>query len=251
MAIVLSVVNNKGGVAKTTTVVNLASALSKYNKKVLVIDLDPQASLTVYLGHDPLKLNRTIYDVLIGKINIKDSIIKTNDDKVDIIAANIELSAGEVQIISKIGREFILKNNINKINDLYDYIIIDNSPSLGILTVNSMIASDYVIAPVDPTFLSLKGLDILNSTIEEVKLLNNKLQLMGVLITMFDSRTSHHNEVLELLKENYPTFSTVVRRSIKFSDACLAYQSVIDYAGESFHGSKAYLEIAKEVIKHE
>lgn len=248
---IISIVNNKGGVAKTTTVLNLSSALSKLGKKVLMIDLDPQASLTVYTGLNPIELEETIYNVLTDKINIKTAIYKTSDLDIDIIPSTIELSAAEVEIISRIGREHILKNKLSEIKELYDYIIIDNSPSLGILTVNSMMASDYVIAPVDATYLSLKGLDILTSTIDEVKNLNSNLELMGVLITMFDSRTSHHNEVLELLKDRYPVFKPIIKRTIKFPDSCLASKSIIDYAGREFEGSISYIELAKEVINYE
>lgn len=248
---IISIANNKGGVSKTTTALNLSSALSKFNKKVLMIDLDPQSSLTTYSGLEPVNLNNTIYEVLTDKINIKESILKTYNDKVDIIPSSIDLSAAEVEIISRIGREFILKNKLEEVKDIYDYIIIDNSPSLGILTINSMIASDYIIAPVEPTYLSLKGLDILLSTIQKVQTLNINLRLMGILITMFDMRTSHHNEVLELLRDDYNIFNSIVKRSIKFSDATLAMESIIDFAGESFEGSKAYLNLAKEVLEYE
>lgn len=248
---IISITNNKGGVAKTTTVFNLSSALSKNNKKVLMIDLDPQASLTIYAGLNPIDLEKSIYDVLVNKSNIKTSIYETSDPNIDIVPSTIELSAAEVEIISKIGREYILKNKLDEIKELYDYIIIDNSPSLGILTVNSLVTSDYIIAPVDATYLSLKGLDILTSTIDEVRNINSNLKFMGVLVTMYDSRTSHHSEVLELLKDKYPVFESIVKRTIKFSDACLASQSIIDFAGESFDGSKAYLQLAKEVMDHE
>lgn len=251
MSTIISIVNNKGGVAKTTTVLNLSSALSKFDKKILMIDLDPQSSLSVYVGLNPVNLEKTTYDVITDKIDIKDVILKTNDKNIDIIPSSIELSAAEIEIISKFGREYILKNKLDEIKESYDYVIIDNSPSLGILTVNSMMASDFVIAPIDPTYLSLKGLDILTSTFNEIKKVNTNLIFMGVFVTMFDSRTSHHAEVLELLKTKYPVFDTIVKRSIRFSDACLATQSIIDYAGENFDGSKAYLKLAEEVLGYE
>jgi len=249
MSCIISVVNNKGGVGKTTTVFNLSEALARSGNKVLMIDLDPQGSLTTYLGFDPLEMSHTIYDVLTNKISIEESIYNTENNNLNVITSSIDLSAAEVEIISKIGREFILKNKLEKIKGFYDYIVIDNSPSLGILTVNSMIASDYVIAPVDPTYLSLKGLEILKATISEVKTLNEKLELMGVLVTMFDGRTTHNNEVLELLLAKYPVFKSVIKRTIKFADACLSSKSIIDFAGPSFEGSVAYLDLAKEVMQ--
>lgn len=250
MSSIISVINNKGGVAKTTSVVNLASALSKLNKKILIIDLDPQASLTTYLGLDPVSLENTIYNVLTSKTNIKESILVTYDENIHIVPSSIDLSAAEVEIISKIGREFIFKNKLEEVKDFYDYILIDNSPSLGILTVNSMIASDYIIAPVEPSYLALKGLDILISAITEVQSLNTNLKLMGVLVTMYDSRTTHHQEVLDLLQNKYRVFDSIIKRSIRFSDACLAMQSVIDFAGEKFDGSQAYLDLAREVVDY-
>lgn len=248
---IISITNNKGGVGKTTTVINLSSALSKLGKKILMVDFDPQASLTTYIGLDPNTLNNTIYKVLTNKVDIKDSIIKTYDDNIDIIAASIDLSAAEVELVSKIGREYIFKNKLEQIKDSYDYIIIDNSPHLGILTINSLIASNCVIAPLEPTYLALKGLDILISTINEVQSLNVELKFLGVLVTMYDDRTSHHNEVLELLKSNYPVFNSIIKRTIKFSDSCLATKSIIDFAGENFEGLISYINFAKEVINYE
>ena len=250
MSCVISVVNNKGGVGKTTTVFNLSEALAREGKKVLMIDLDPQGSLTAYLGFDPLKITHTVYDVLIDSMPIEDSIYETDTENLHIITSGIDLSAAEVAIVSKIGSEFVLKKKLGKIKELYDYIIIDNSPSLGMLTVNSLIASNYVIAPVDPTYLSLKGLDILTATLNEVKPLNENLEIMGVLVTMFDGRTTHNTEVLELLIERYPVFKSVIKRTIKFADACLASKSIMSFAGTSFEGSVAYLNLAKEVLEY-
>ena len=250
MGKVISIVNNKGGVAKTTTAFNLSCALSRLGKRVLMIDLDPQSSLTIYCGLEPLELKKSIYDVLTNHCEAKDALMNSPIEGIDIIPASIDLSAAEVEIVGKIGREFILSDKLAPVVEGYDYIVIDNSPSLGVLTVNSLIASDYVISPSEPTYLALRGLEILTSTINQVVSFNGKLKFMGVLITMYDPRTSHHAEVIEELKKSYPTFKTMVKRSIRFSDSCLSSQSIFDYAGDSFSGAQAYLDFAKEVIDY-
>ncbi len=247
---VITIANNKGGVSKTTSTFNLAYALAHFNKKVLMYDNDPQRSLTIYMGLNPLDLTLTAYDIISGKCNTKDAILTTDNKNIDIIPSSIELSVGEIQIVSTIGREFILKNQLESIKDKYDYILIDNTPSLGILTINSMMASDYIIAPLEPSFLGLEGMSILASTIDQVKTMNTKLELMGVLITMFNSRVIHHQEVISEAQSKYPVFKSFIKRSIKFSDSCLACQSIIDYAGEDFDGSQAYINLAKEVIEY-
>lgn len=247
---IISLINNKGGVSKTTSTFNLAYALAHLKKRTLIYDNDPQSSLTIYIGLDPLNLAKTSYDIISNKCTVSEAILTTDNPLVDIVPSSIELSAGEIQIISTMGREFILKNKLKELEGKYDYVLIDNTPSLGILTVNSMMASDYIIAPTEPSFLGLKGMGILASTIEQVKTMNSKLELMGVLISMYDSRTKHHQEVVEEIKNQYPVFNSVVKRSIKFSDSCLACKSIIDYAGENFEGSQAYINLAKEVINY-
>lgn len=247
---IISLINNKGGVAKTTSTFNLAYALSHLGKKVLIYDNDPQSSLTVYMGLNPLNLARTSYDIISNQCTIKEVILNTDNVNVDIVPSTIELSVGEIQIVSTIGREFILKNKLKDINGIYDYVLIDNTPSLGILTVNSMMASDYIIAPIEPSFLGLKGIGISVATIEQVKIMNPKLELMGVLITMFDGRTKHHQEVVSEIKNKYPVFNSFIKRSIKFSDSCLACQSIMDYSGYNFEGSQAYISLANEVINY-
>lgn len=248
---IISIANNKGGVAKTTTTLNLAAALCALGKKVLIIDLDPQSSLSLYFGLEPLELNLNIYHALVDEVEIQDIVLNTYIKNLNLIPANIELSKAELKIINKIGREFVLKDKLDKIKDNYDYILIDNSPSLGILTINSLMASDYVISPTDPTYLAMRGLEILNETILEVKRFNEKLELMGVVVTMFDSRTNHHQEVLKELKKRYKVFDSIVKRSVKFPDSCLSMQSICDFAGKDFQGTVAYKCIAEELIKYE
>lgn len=251
---IISIVNNKGGVAKTTSTINIASALGKLGKRVLMIDLDPQASLSVNFGLDPLEQAYNISTVLTEGVDLDEVICPTYIENLDLIISNIELSKAEFVLISKISRENLLKKKIDdyiaKHPGAYDFIIIDNSPSLGILTINSLMASDYVISPTDATYFSLKGLEILVSTIDEIKQWNSNLEFLGVLITMYDGRIKHHKDVLEALRDKYPVFQDIVKRSIKFSDSCLAMSSIFEYAGDNFEGSKAYLNVAKEIIKH-
>ncbi len=248
---IISITNNKGGVAKTTTTLNIAVALTKLGKKVLMIDLDPQASLSVNFGIDPLERMVSINNVLIEDTPIEETICATHIENLWIVTSSIELSRAEFTIINKMGREYILKNKIKALEEEYDYIIIDNSPSLGILTINSLMAADYVIAPTDPTFFALKGLEILNSTLEEVKEWNKKLEFLGVVVTMYDGRTKHHNEVVAALKERYPVFEDFIKRSIKFPDACLNMSSIFETEGDNFEGAQAYMSIAKEIVSHE
>jgi chromosome partitioning protein len=251
MSKVISITNNKGGVAKTTTTLNIAVALTKLGKKVLMIDLDPQASLSVNFGINPLDKMISINNVLTEDVSLEETTCATHIENLWIVTSGIELSRAEFTIINKMGREYILKNKIKALEEDYDYIIIDNSPSLGILTINSLMAADYVIAPTDPTFFALKGLEILTSTLEEVKEWNKKLEFLGVVVTMYDGRTKHHNEVVAALKNRYPVFDSLIKRSIKFPDACLNMSSIFETEGDNFEGAQAYMNIAKEIVNHE
>lgn len=245
----ISIANNKGGVSKTTTTLNLATALTKLGKKVLMIDLDPQASLSVNYGLEPLETHNSIYNVLMDELNIKEIMCKL-DENLYLVPATIELSKVELNLISRLSRETVLKKKLDTVRNDFDYILIDNSPSLGLLTINSLVASDYVVAPTDPTYLSLRGLEILKEVVEQVKEINEDLVFLGVIVTMVDSRINHHKEVIQELKERYPVFNSVIKRSIKFSDSGLNMTSIYEYAGDKFSGSLAYLDIAKEVINN-
>lgn len=247
--IIISMCNNKGGVGKTTSTLNIADALTKQGKKVLLIDLDSQASLSIYCGIEQENNKYSVYDVLIDNCSTREAIVNTTLG-IDLIPASIELSIVEHQLNSKIGREYTLKNKLDEIKDIYDYILIDNSPSLSILTINSLTASDYIIAPVEPEYLALRGLEVLMQTVREIqKTVNKNLKVMGVVITMYNSVTLHHNEIIEAIKNQYPIFKCLIKRSIKFSDAVLANKSIIDYAGIKFDGSNSYMEIAKEILE--
>lgn len=245
MAKIISIANNKGGVAKTTTSVNLACALQKMGRRTLLVDMDPQSSLTVYFGLDPLTLQRSTYDVLMGKCSPEEAIVRIGE--VELMPASITLSAGEMELSARIGRETVLRRALAPLRERYDAIVIDNSPSLGVLTVNSMMASDFIVAPTEPSFLALKGLEILFGVIEQVQELYPALEMLGVLITQYDNRTTHHREAAEAIRERYPAFDTVIRRSVRYADACLASLSIMDFAPGSAQ-AQAYMDFAREVV---
>ena len=242
MNMVISIANNKGGIAKTTTVVNLADALTILGKKVLIIDLDTQGSLSIYMGIEPRILEVSIADVLRGKCNLMEAMLPISDN-LTLVPATVDLNLNE-------GQSGVLKSKLSGYADKYDYVLLDNSPSYGIMTVNSLIASDYVIAPCEPEYLAFRGLENLCESIEAVKKYNPKLELMGVLLTKAQ-RVRQHKEVIKEIRKNYKTFKEVIKKSIKVSDAVLAQKSVLNYAGINNEISKAYCEVAKEVIKYE
>lgn len=249
MGKVIAISNQKGGVGKTTSTLNLGTALVEAGKKVLMVDMDPQASLTISIGLEPEKLQKTIYNAVIkdaDDFNISTLILHT--DLLYFIPSTIDLAAAELELVQvMIGRESRLKDHLDKIKNDYDYILIDCPPSLGLLTINSLVAADAVIVPIAPEYLALRGFNLLEKTISKVKRINKDLTLMGLLITMMDTRTSHHKEVIQELQSNYPVFKSMVKKSVKFPDAVLAGQSILDY-DKHFEGSEAYRELAKEVI---
>lgn len=246
--VVISVANNKGGVGKTTTTLNLGAALANMNKRVLLVDLDPQSSLTVYLGYDPVGIGHNTYHMMTRKISPREAILSTSVTFMDIIPASIELAAAELEVTSLFSREFILKEQLDKIADMYDYVLIDNMPSLGILTVNSLMASDYVIVPIEPNYLAYKGLEMISSTINEVKRYNQKLELLGTVITMVDERTKHSKDIIEKIRDTFPILEPTIRRSIKFADAAAMGVPIDVYAGENFDGAKVYAMIAQAIV---
>ena len=246
---VISVANNKGGVGKTTSALNLAAELGKNKKSVLLVDLDPQASLTIYLKYDPTRFEKTSYHLITRKCEAKEVIIRTDLENVDLIPASIDLSAAEIEIIPFMNREYALKEKLDEIAGYYDYIIVDNMPSLGILTVNSFMASDYVIVPVEPSFLSYKGLEIIANTVNDIKKYNAKIKFLGTIITMYDPRTQHARMIADKINENFPSLNIIVKRSIKFSNAAVAGIPIDDFAENNFAGSAAYKKLAKEVIR--
>ncbi|MEZ0537090.1 ParA family protein [Caldicellulosiruptoraceae bacterium PP1] len=250
MGRIVSVVNQKGGVGKTTTCVNLAAALSQFNKKILCIDMDPQGNMTSGFGIDKKKLNNTVYDVLINEIDINDALIKTKFYDLQLVPSNVDLAGAEIELVSKIAREYRLKSKIDLIKNNYDYIFIDCPPSLGLLTLNSLSASDAIVVPIQCEYYALEGLSQLISTINLVKKhLNTSLTIDGVVLTMFDSRTNLSIEVVEEVKRYFgeKVFLSIIPRNIRLSEAPSFGIPGVIYDPES-KGSKAYIQLAKEYI---
>ena len=246
---VISVANNKGGVGKTTSSLNLAAELGRLGRNVLLVDLDPQASLTIYLRFDPEEFEKSAYHLITRKCTAKEVIVRTELENVDLIPSSIDLSIAEIEIVPFINREHVLREALKEVVNYYDYIIIDNMPSLGILTVNSLMASDYVIVPVEPSFLSYKGLEIINNTLNDIKKYNEKISFLGTIITMYDPRTQHARIIVDRIQKNFPFLNIIIKRSIKFANAAIAGTPIADFTEELFPGAYAYRKLAREVDK--
>ncbi len=251
MAYVLTLANQKGGVGKTTTAVNLAAFLGKKRKSVLVIDLDPQGNATSGLGIDKGELESTIYDVIVNDEPIKNAILESSAKNVNICPTNINLAGAEIELVNVMSREQVLKNAIKPVKNEYDYIIIDCPPSLSILTINALTASDGIIIPIQGEYYALEGLTQLVDTINIVKKkLNKNLSILGVVLTMFDRRTQLTRQVEEEV-ENYfgdKVFATHIPRNVRLAEAPSHGVAILDYDKNS-KGSKAYEALATEVIK--
>ncbi len=250
-ATIISMCNQKGGVGKTTTTINLGAALAETGRKVLLVDFDPQGSLSVGLGVNPHTLDRSIYNLLLTKQYEPHEVVSpTTVEDLDILPSNIDLSAAEVQLVSEVAREQTLTRVLTTLRGDYDYILIDCAPSLGLLTINALTASDYVIMPLECEFFALRGIALLTDTIGKVQdRLNPNLQILGILGTMYDARTLHSREVLERVVQAFgdQVFHTVIRRTIKFPETTVAGEPITTYASSS-PGADAYRQLAREVL---
>jgi chromosome partitioning protein len=247
---VISLANQKGGVAKTTTTLNLGVAFAEKGLRVLVVDLDPQGNLTMSQGMNPDTIERSMFDVLVHRVPITD-VIATRE--VDIAVASIDLAGADMALSSQIGRERALQKALDPIKSEYDYILIDTPPSLGLLTINAFVASTGVIVPVQTEYLSLRGLVQLENTLQMVREnLNPHVQIVGILPTMYDKRVTHSREADEILRENFGklVFNTRIRKTIRYAEAPVKGSSIIAYEPEG-EAAALYRDLAKEVLNGE
>ncbi|WP_281268890.1 AAA family ATPase [Branchiibius hedensis] len=248
---IIAMCNQKGGVGKTTSTINLGAALAEYGRKVLLVDFDPQGALSVGLGVPTHELDTTVYNLLVERgHDIHDVIQPTNTPGLDVLPANIDLSAAEVQLVNEVAREMVLARVLRPVADEYDVILIDCQPSLGLLTVNALTAAHGVLIPLECEFFAMRGVALLIDTIDKVTdRLNPRLEIDGILATMYDGRTLHSRDVLASVVDHFgdKVFHTVIGRTVKFPDATLAAQPITAYA--SSHGSaEAYRQLARELI---
>jgi chromosome partitioning protein len=250
MGRVIAIANQKGGVGKTTTAINLSACLAEAGKRVLVIDIDPQGNTTSGLGVMKNDVEKTVYEVMLQEIELPDAIIKNIFDNLDIVPSNVNLAGAEIDLIDFDNREYILKNEINKVKEQYDFIILDCPPSLSMLTVNAMTASDSVIVPIQCEYYALEGLTQLIHTINLVKKqLNPALELEGVVFTMYDSRTNLSLQVVENVKDNLnqTIYKTIIPRNIRLAEAPSHGLPINIYDSKSA-GAESYRMLAQEVI---
>ncbi|MDO5031637.1 ParA family protein [Corynebacterium sp.] len=251
-ATIISMCNQKGGVGKTTSTINMGACLAEYGRKVLLVDLDPQGALSAGLGLTHDQIGDTIYDVMLdSQVSIHSAITSTAVPGLDLVPANIDLSAAEIQLVNEVGREHTLARALRPVRKDYDFIIIDCQPSLGLLTVNALACSQGVIIPMECEFFSLRGLALLTDTVEKVSdRINFDLEVMGILVTMFDRRTKHAREVMDRVVEYFGerVFDTVITRTVRFPETSVAGEPITTWAPNS-QAAAQYRDLAKEVIE--
>lgn len=251
-ATIIAMCNQKGGVGKTTSTINMGAALAEFGRKVLLVDLDPQGALSAGLGISHEELDVTVHNLLVdNSSSIFDAILPSGVENLDLVPANIDLSAAEIQLVNEVGREQALARALRPVMKDYDFIIIDCQPSLGLLTVNALSCADSVMIPVESEYFSLRGLALLMDTVEKVRdRLNFKLEVLGILVTMFDRRTLHAREVMERLIEVFgdTVFDTVITRTVRFPETSVAGEPITRWAPKS-PGADQYRNLAREVIE--
>lgn len=250
MGRIIAIANQKGGVGKTTTAINLSASLASLGKKVLAIDMDPQGNMSSGLGVDKNEVEKTVYDLIIGNIGIEECIYEEVIENLDVLPSNIDLSAAEIELIGVDNKEYILRDEVNKVKEKYDFIIIDCPPALSMLTINAMTTSDSVLVPIQCEYYALEGLSQLIHTIELVQeRLNPELEIEGVVFTMYDARTNLSLQVVENVKDNLNQniYKTIIPRNVRLAEAP-SYGMPINLYDRKSKGTESYLLLAEEVI---
>jgi chromosome partitioning protein len=249
---IVAICNQKGGVGKTTTTINLGAALAEQGRRMLLVDFDPQGALSVGLGIQPHDIDMTVYNLLMERgVDAHDVLLKTGMPGMDLMPSNIDLSGAEVQLVHEVGREFVLGRALKSVVPDYDYILIDCQPSLGLLTINALACADSVLIPLECEYFAMRGVALLMETIDKVQQrLNPGLSIDGLLGTMYDSRTLHTREVLGSIVNGFgdKVFHTVINRTVRFPDATVAGEPITSFDSTSM-GASSYRELAKEVLE--